>query len=206
MTTNLRSSGLLKSSVCCYLSVRSSAPVDSEQLSKWYHTLESDGNSWNNANPKQNNPKTKVIALQEWGSMRADLNIHTFLRDLCPCTPILQSIMPRMTSNNDRGHHQARCLLPPPLEQPRSYTCSHSVPYLARTPIPLVVQVNVDWIREITTVVLSRFLSQSILGDDLKGLFDIDTLLGAGLEIRHLATALAVCKGPLGCNHPPVFA
>jgi hypothetical protein len=112
--------------------------------------------------------------------------------------PNLQFIMPRMTSNDGPSSKEVHA------EGSLAHIFS-TPPSLACTSISLLIQVDVDWIREISTVLFTLFLKQSIPGNNLKGLFHIDALLSARLEIGHLTTTLAVSMRPLLCNHPPIF-
>jgi hypothetical protein len=80
---------------------------------------------------------------------------------------------------------------------------------LTRTPISIILNVNVDWIWEITAKLLWFFLRQSISGNDyfrisanysqivdtnmsltFKGLLYVDGFLGTGLKVRDLSLGL----------------
>jgi hypothetical protein len=76
---------------------------------------------------------------------------------------------------------------------------------LTGTAISFLVQIDVNRIREISGILLTLFLSERIPRNHLKRLLHVDTLLGTGLEIRHLATALAVHLCALLANHPFVL-
>ena len=76
----------------------------------------------------------------------------------------------------------------------------------ASAPIPLLIQVNINRIRKVPTILLTLLLRQRIPGNDLERLLDINTLLRTRFKIRHLPSTLTIRMGSLLGNHPPVLA
>ena len=68
-----------------------------------------------------------------------------------------------------------------------------------------MVQIDVDGVREITTILFALLLLQRLSCNDFKCLLDIDALLGAGLEVGHLSTILTISVCSFLGDHPPVF-
>lgn len=72
---------------------------------------------------------------------------------------------------------------------------------LAGTTVPVVFQVDIDWILgKVAAELLTLLLLQRIPRNHLKSLLDIDSLLGRGLKVRDAALGLAKGHGTFGRN------
>lgn len=69
--------------------------------------------------------------------------------------------------------------------------------HLTRTATTLALNVNVDWVREITTEFLGFFLCEGVTGNYFEGLLDVDSFLGTRLEVWNAAFGLAESHGAL---------
>lgn len=81
----------------------------------------------------------------------------------------------------------------------------HCTP-LASTSIPLLIQIDIDRIGEIPSIVLTLLLRQRVPRNNLKCTLHIHIILRARLKIRHCAPLLTIGMRSLLRNHAPLFA
>lgn len=85
-------------------------------------------------------------------------------------------------------------------------TATLSSSHSTSTPIPLIIQTDINRILKATAIFLLLLHGQRIPRHHLKGLLHVRIILSRDLKIRDPAPALTVCHGPLCADGSPVIA